>query len=195
MTDSTPDRELLRLHRRACTDFAARMRLPAWEHLPMNLAEPMGGLTVGDLLTQVANSNIATAAVLSGQEHPAMVELGTDPSQVVVESIRTVLTVASGLDHTSGFSPNHRQLIWSRIVELTVLGYDLQQAIRAGAGLDDVLVDRISAVEPEVEIWPSLASLEFDMSTPPTLRLLAKHGRPPGLWLDVSDPSCGTGQC
>ena len=70
MTDSTPDRELLRLHRRACTDFAARMRLPAWEHLPMNLAEPMSGLTVGDLLTQVANSNIATAAVLSGQEHP-----------------------------------------------------------------------------------------------------------------------------
>ena len=58
-----------------------------------------------------------------------------------------------------------------------------------------MLVDRISAVEPEVEIWPSLASLEFDMSTPPTLRLLAKHGRPPGLWLDVSDPSCGTGQC
>ena len=43
MTDSTPDRELLRLHRRACTDFAARMRLPAWEHLPMNLAEPMSG--------------------------------------------------------------------------------------------------------------------------------------------------------
>ena len=73
MTDSTPDRELLRLHRRACTDFAARMRLPAWEHLPMNLAEPMSGLTVGDLLTQVDNSNIATYDVLSVKEHPGTV--------------------------------------------------------------------------------------------------------------------------
>ena len=195
MNDSTPDRELLRLHRRACTDFAARMRLPASEHLPMPLAPPMNDLTVGDLLSQVANGNLSTAAELTGQPTPESVELGTDPTQVVVESIRTVLTIASGLDHQSGFSPQHRELLWRRIVEMTLLGYDLQQAIRAGAGLDDLLVDRISMVEPDVSVWPCLPPLEFDMSTPPVLRLLARHGRPPGLWIDPSDPSCGTGQC
>ena len=194
MNDSTPDRELLRLHRRACTDFAGRMRLPAWEHLPMPLAPPMNDLTVGDLLTQVANGHLSTAAELTGQPPPASVELGTDPTQVVVESIRTVLTIASGLDHQSGFSPQHRELLWRRIVEMTLLGYDLQQAIRAGAGLDDLLVDRISMVEPDVSVWPCLPPLEFDISTPPVSRLLARHGRPPGLWIDPSDPSCGPGQ-
>ena len=195
MNDSTPDRELLRLHRRACTDFAARMRLPAWEHLPMPLAAPMSELTVEDLLCQVANGNLAPAAELTGQPIPHPVALGTEPTQIVVESIRTVLTVASALAHQSGFSPEHRQLLWRRIVELTLLGYDLQQAIKAGTGLDDLLVDRICAVEPDISVWPSLQPLEFDMSTPPLLRLLARHGRPPGLWIDPSDPSCGTGQC
>ena len=161
----------------------------------MPLAPPMNDLTVGDLLSQVANGNLSTAAELTGQPTPESVELGTDPTQVVVESIRTVLTIASGLDHQSGFSPQHRELLWRRIVEMTLLGYDLQQAIRAGAGLDDVLVDRISMVEPDMSVWPCLPPLEFDMSTPPVLRLLARHGRPPGLWIDPSDPSCGTGQC
>ena len=195
MNDSTPDRELLRLHRRACTDFAARMRLPAWEHLPMPLAAPMNDLTVGDLLCQVADGNLAAAAELTGQTVPESVDLGTEPTKVVGESIRTVLTVASALDHQSGFSPQRRELLWQRIVELTLLGYDLQQAIRAGTGLDDLLVDRISVIEPEVTVWPSLESLDVDMSTPPVLRLLAQHGRPSGLWVDPSDPSCGTGQC
>ena len=66
MKDSTPDRELLRLHRRACTDFAARMRLPAWEHLPMPLTPPMSEFTVGDLLCRVVNGNLAAAAELAG---------------------------------------------------------------------------------------------------------------------------------
>lgn len=195
MKDLTPDREILRLHRRACTDFAARMRLPAWEHLPMSLAPPMDELTVRDLLCQVVDGNLGAAAELAGQLVPEPVELGVEPTQVVVESIRTVLTVASSLDHRAGFSPEHRELLWRRIVELTLLGYDLQQAIKAGAGLDDLLVDRISIVEPEVKIWPSLDPLDFDLSTPPILRLLAQHGRSPGLWIDPSDPSCGTGQC
>lgn len=195
MKDSTPDREILRLHRRACTDFAARMRLPAWEHLPMLLAPPMNDLTVRDLLCQVVDGNLGTAAELTGQHLPGPVDLGREPTQVVVESIRTVLTVASSLDHRAGFSPEHRQLLWRRIVELTLLGYDLQQAIKAGAGLDDLLVDRISVVDPEVTIWPSLEPFDFDLSTPPVLRLLAQHGRSPGPWIDPSDPSCGTGQC
>ena len=80
MNDSTPDRELLRLHRRACTDFAARMRLPAWEHLPMPLAAPMNDLTVGDLLCQVADGNLAAAAELTGQTVPESVDLGTEPT-------------------------------------------------------------------------------------------------------------------
>ena len=171
------------------------MRLPAGEHLSMPLAPPMNEFTVSGLLCQVVDGNLAAAAQLTGQQSPEPVDLGVEPSQVVIESIRTVLTVASSLDHRAGFSPGHRQLLWQRIVELTLLGYDLQQAIKAGAGLDDVLVDRISVVEPQVTIWPSLDALGFDLSTPPVVRLLAQHGRPPGLWIDPSDPSCDTGQC
>ena len=195
ITATLPDKELLRLHRRACTDFAARLRLPAWEHLPMPLAAPLDGHTVADLLCRVADGNLATAAELSGQPAPPPVELGTDPTEVVVEAIRTVLTVVSSLDASDGFSPARRQLLWTRVVELTVLGYDLQQAIHAGAGLDDLLVDRIISAEPEVDIWPHLPALEVDVSTPPLQRLLALHGRPAGLWVDPTDPTCGTGQC
>jgi len=190
-----PDKELMRLHRRACTDFAARLRLPAWEHLPMPLAAPMSDLTVADLLRRVADGNLATAAELSGQSAPGPVELGLDPTEVVVESIRTVLTVASALDPEAGFSPARRELLWTRVVELTILGYDLQQAIRAGAGLDDLLVDRILVAEPDVTVWPHLDAIETDVSIPPLQRLLAQHGRPAGLWVDPTDPTCGTGQC
>ncbi len=190
-----PDKELMRLHRRACTDFAARLRLPAWEHLPMPLAAPMVDLTVGDLLRQVADGNLATAAELSGQPAPGPLDLGLEPIDVVVESIRTVLTVASSLDPEAGFSPARRELLWTRVVELTLLGYDLQQAIHAGAGLDDLLVDRILVAEPDVSVWPHLDPIESDLSTPPLQRLLAQHGRPSGLWVDPTDPTCGTGQC
>ncbi|MDG2113255.1 MAG: hypothetical protein P8N02_11655 [Actinomycetota bacterium] len=189
------DRELKRLHRRACTDFAARLRLPAWEHLPIALSSPLDHLTVRDLLCQVADGNLAMAAELSGQPVPPPVDLGLDPTEVVVESIRTVLTVASVLDPDEGFSPERRQQLWTRVVELTVMGYDLQQAIRAGAGLDDLLVDRILLADPEVTVWPELESIESDLSTPPLQRLLAMHGRPSGLWVDPTDPTCGTGQC
>ena len=189
------DRELKRLHRRACTDFAARMRLPAWEHLPMMLAPPLDDLTVRDLLAQVTNGNLGAAAIFSGQAVPAPVELGTDPTTVVIESVRTVLTIVSALDPDEGFSPNRRQLLWTRIVELTVLGYDLQQAIRAGAGLDDLLVDRIAAAQPDVVIWPNLTPLEIDLGTPPEERVLAMQGRSSGSLVDAADPSCATGQC
>lgn len=122
-------------------------------------------------------------------------ELGLEPTEVVVESIRTVLTVASALDPEAGFSPARRELLWTRVVELTILGYDLQQAIRAGAGLDDLLVDRILVAEPDVTVWPHLDAIETDVSIPPLQRLLAKHGRPAGLWVDPADHTCGTGQC
>ncbi len=206
------DRELLRLHRRACTDFAARMRLPAWEHLAMPLAHPLDDHTVADLLERVANSNMAAAAEMSGQAAPPPVELERpaaglglglgsssarrpDPTQPVVESIRTVLAVAAGLDAGAGFSPRLRELQWTRVVELTVLGYDLQQAISAGTGLDELLVDRVLAAAPVVRTWPGLDPLEVDLSTPPLQRLLALAGRPVGRWVDPSDPNCGTGQC
>ncbi len=212
-TSSTQtDRELLRLHRRACTDFAARMRLPAWEHLTMPLAHPLDDLTVTDLLERVTNSNMAAASEMSGQPAPPPVELARpaagvglglgstsakrpDPTQPVVESIRTVLAVAAGLDAGAGFSPRLRELLWIRVVELTVLGYDLQQAISAGAGLDELLVDRVLAAAPAVRTWPGLDPLEVDLSTPPLQRLLALAGRPVGRWVDPSDPNCSTGQC
>ena len=216
MSSTTPtlktDRELLRLHRRACTDFAARMRLPAWEHLTMPLAQPLGEHTVADLLERVTNGNMAAAAEMSGQPAPPPVELARhsagfglglgrtsakrpDPTQPVVESIRTVLAVAASLDAGAGLSPRLRELLWARVVELTVLGYDLQQTISAGAGLDELLVDRVLAAAPAVRTWPGLDALEVDLSTPPLQRLLALAGRPVGRWVDPSDPNCSTGQC
>lgn len=193
---SMPDRELLRLHRRATTDVAARMRLPAWEHLSMPLASPMDDLTVRDLLEQIVRGNLRFAAELSGVAPPPdEVDLGMTPTDVVIESVRTVLATVASLDVEGGLSPERRARLWDRVVELTVIGYDLQQAIRAGAGLDDLLVDRICAASPTVDVWPGLEPLEIDLSTPPAQRVLALTGRPPGLWVDASDPSCATGQC
>ena len=207
-----PDRELLRLHRRACTDFAARMRLPAWEHMGMGLASPLGDYTVADLLGRAADGNLAAAAQMGGQPAPPPVRIPTpaagtgwglgtraqdrpDPTQPVIESVRTVLAVAAGLDAGAGFSPRLRELLWTRVTELTILGYDLQQAISAGAGLDELLVDRILAAAPAVTVWPGLDALPVDLSTPPLQRLLATAGRPVGRWVDASDPNCSTGQC
>ncbi len=207
-----PDRELLRLHRRACTDFAARMRLPAWEHMGMRLAPPLGDYTVADLLERAINGNLAAAAEMGGQPAPPPVRIPTpaagiglgfgtgaqdrpDPTQPVVESVRTVLSMAAGLDAGAGFSPRLRDLLWTRVTELTVLGYDLQQAISAGAGLDELLVDRVLAAAPAVTVWPGLEALPVDLSTPPLQRLLAMAGRPVGRWVDSSDPNCSTGQC
>ena len=213
-----PDRELLRLHRRACTDFAARMRLPAWEHMGMGLAPPLGDYTVADLLERAVNGNLAAAAEMSGQPAPPPVRIPTpaagiglgfgagaqdrpDPTQPVVESVRTVLSMAAGLDAGAGFSPRLRDLLWTRVTELTVLGYDLQHAISAGAGLDELLVDRILAAAPAVTVWPGLEVLPVDLSTPPLQRLLAMAGRPVGRWVDSPDlmgnagPNCSTGQC
>ena len=206
------DRELLRLHRRACTDFAARMRLPAWEHIPMPLAPPLGDYTVADLLARAADGNLVAAAQMSGQPAPPPVQLPTpaagsgfgfgtrsadrpDPTQPIIESVRTVLAVAAGLNAGAGFSPRLRELLWTRVVELTILGYDLQQAISAGAGLDELLVDRVLAAAPSVRVWPGLEVLPIDLSTPPLQRLLAMAGRPVGRWADSSDPNCSTGQC
>lgn len=207
-----PDRELLRLHRRACTDFAARMRLPAWEHMGMGLAAPLSDYTVADLLERAVNGNLAAAAEIAGQPAPPPVQIPTpaagiglgfgtgvqdrpDPTQPVVESVRTVLSMAASLDAGAGFSPRLRDLLWTRVTELTVLGYDLQQAISAGAGLDELLVDRILAAAPAVTVWPGLEVLPVDLSTPPLQRLLAMAGRPVGRWVDASDPNCSTGQC
>lgn len=207
-----PDRELLRLHRRACTDFAARMRLPAWEHMGTPLVSPLGDHTVADLLGRAVDGNLAAAAEMSGQPAPPPVRIPTpaagaglafgtraqdrpDPTQPVIESVRTVLAVAAGLDAGAGFSPRLRDLLWTRVTELTILGYDLQQAIGAGAGLDELLVDRILAAAPDVTVWPGLDVLPVDLSTPPLQRLLATTGRPVGRWVDASDPNCSTGQC
>lgn len=206
------DRELLRLHRRACADFAARMRLPSWEHLGMALAAPLSAYTVSDLLAQVVDGNLAAAAEMSGQPTPPRVRAGApaaaaglrlgmraqdcpDPTQPVVESVRSVLAVAAGLDAGAGFSPRLRNLLRARVTELTILGYDLQQAIGAGPGLDELLADRILAAGPTATVWPGLDPHAVELSTPPLRRLLALAGRPVGRWVDVSDPNCSIGRC
>ena len=216
---TSSDSELLRLHRRACTDFAARLRLPAWEHLRLPLPAPLGGYTVEDLLCRVANANLAAAAELSGQPAPPPVGLGkpdtgeinlipvntggSGPTQVVLESVRTVLAVVAGLDAGAGISPAQRQLLWDRGVELTVLGYDLQQAIHAGTGLDELLVDRVLAAAPTINPWPGLPPVEADFGTPANQMLLARAGRTQPAWNhpghvaghDTGEASCATGNC
>lgn len=223
----TADRELLRLHRRACTDFAARMRLPAWEHLELPLAEPLESFTVADLLRRCCDGNLSAAATLVGQPPPGPCDLAgelagdltgdltRDLTGVVTESIRTVLTVAAGLTsaqfgsqagsqpdsqaRSPSLAPAARDLLWQRTVELTVLGYDLQQAIKAGAGLDDVLVDRLLMTAPSFDVWPHLDPLDDPWDGPygatPTQRFLALTGRPAGLWVDTTAPDCASGSC
>ncbi len=180
----------------------------------MPLAPPLGEYSVADLLGAAVDGNLAAAAVMSGQPAPEPVCISTptaatglgfgaglqadaqpDPTQPVIESIRTVLAVAAGLDAGAGFSPQVRDLLWTRVVEVTILGYDLQQAISAGTGLDELLVDRILAAAPRVAIWPGLDALPVELSTPPLQRLLAMAGRPVGRWVHAGDPACGTGQC
>ncbi len=201
-----PDRELRRLHRRAATDMAARMRLPAWEHLSVPLADPLAPLTVADLLGRVVEANVAFAAELLGQ--PVRGKAPTadrttgggapvvDPVGEVIESIRTVLTVVRGLDPDRGFSPRTRDLFWQRIAELTVMGHDLQQAIGSGAGVDELLVDRLASVAPEVGIWPGLSPIPLpaDEAVDVTTAVLARFGRPRGRMLIPSD-DCATGTC
>ena len=184
----------------------------------MPLAHPLGDYSVADLLGRAADGNLAAAAEMSGQPAPPPVRIPTptagtglgfgtrpddrpDPTQPVIESIRTVLAVAAGLDAGAGFSPRLRNLLWTRVAELTILGYDLQQAIGAGTGLDELLVDRILAAAPDVRVWPALDALAVDLSTPPLQRLLAMAGRPVGRWVDSAEltgsagSNCSTGQC
>lgn len=193
------------------------MRLPAWEHLALPLAEPLTNFTVADLLRRCCDGNLAAAAALVGQPSPPPCELTNETTDVVTESIRTVLTVAAGLTQGGpaqretaqsetaqndaghaqppSLAPGARDLLWQRSVELTVLGYDLQQAIKAGAGLDDVLVDRLLMAAPSFDVWPHLEPLECPLGTPPTQRFLALTGRPAGLWVDTTAPDCASGSC
>ena len=100
----------------------------------------------------------------------------------------------SGLDAERGFAPRRRDQFWTRIVELTILGHDLQQAIVSGAGLDDILVDRIlTAGRDDVDVWPGLEPIEPDVMTPEDV-VLARFGRSRGLRL-VAEDTCATGQC
>jgi len=190
----TADRELVRLHRRACTDMAARMRLPRWDQLDTPLRGALADHVVSDLLVRVVEGNLEFAADLSGQPTPSAVEVGDDPIAAVTESIRTILTVVSGLEPQAGFAPSRRNQFWARIAELTILGYDLQQAIFAGAGLDDILIDRLLGVGPvDLGVWPGLDACEPEVMTPEDV-VLSRFGRSRGLQL-VAEDNCATGQC
>lgn len=191
---AAPDRELVRLHRRACTDMAARMRLPRWDQLDNPLRAPLDDHRVRDLLGRIVEGNLEFAADLAGQPIPPAIDLGSDPIAAVTESIRTILTVVSALESEAGFAPLRRDQFWGRVAELTVLGYDLQQAIFAGAGLDDILIDRLLGAGPgDLQIWPQLDPCEPEAMTPEDV-VLARFGRTSGLRL-VAEDTCATGQC
>ena len=189
------DRELLRLHRRACTDMAARMCLPRWDHLEVALAPPVENFSVRDLLGQVVTGNSEFAADLLGQRGTAEIKSeGSDPFAEALESIRTILTVVAGIEPEAGFAPQRREQFWARIVELVVLGHDLQQAIYSGAGVDDLIAERVISVGPDhVIVWPGAEPIEIQESGPEAL-LLAMAGRTTGVKL-VADDGCATGRC
>lgn len=174
--------------------MAARMRLPRWDQMTVPLRAPLDTYTVADLLERVVEGNLEFAADLGGQTIPTAIDAGDDPIASVVESVRTVLTVVSGLETQSGFAPSRRDQFWSRIAELTVLGYDLQQAIFAGAGLDDILIDRLLGVgQAEISVWPGLHAREPEAMTPEDV-VLARFGRTSGIQL-VAEDTCATGEC
>lgn len=166
---------LRRTYRRACTDVAARMRLPAWEHLRYPLRTPLGDHTVADLLERLVAGQLTVVDAVGGAA-PARRDLPARPTEAVIEAVRAALRALA----TGEIPPDATDAVRVAAAEAVVLGWDLQQAILAGADPDPILV---SDVLPwvwtgTVTVWPGLPPADEPPDADAVERLLAAAGRP-----------------
>jgi hypothetical protein len=148
------------------------MRLPAYEHLRRPLRAPLETHTVGDLLNQVARRHFAVVRATGGRPGP----LPDQPTAAVIDATRQALQAV----RAASVRRLPEQLLWETVAELTVLGWDLQQAIGAGAGLDPLLLDVVRpycADPPVLNVWPGLAPLDVPALAPIATQVLGAFGR------------------
>ena len=167
---------LRRTYRRACTDVAARMRLPAWEHLRYPLRTPLGDHTVADLLDRLVVGHLSVVDAVGGAA-PLRSELPERPTDAVIEAVRAALRALPAGE----VPPSATDTVRVAAAEAVVLGWDLQQAILAGADPDPILVaDVLPWVwTGAVTLWPGLPHAEEPPDADAVDRLLAAAGRRP----------------
>jgi hypothetical protein len=165
---------LRRTYRRACTDVAARMRLPAWEHLRYPLRAPLGDHTVTDLLERLDAAQLTVVDALGGAA-PARSELPARPTDAVVEAVRAALRALPAGEVPQAATDAVR----IAAAEAVVLGWDLQQAILAGADPDPILVGDVLpwVWTGSVTLWPDLPPADEPADASAVERLLAAAGR------------------
>ena len=160
------------------------MRLPAWEHLPMPLRPPLHHPTVADLLERIVVGQLDVADRL-GAGPSDRAALPDRPTDAVIEAVRTGLRALP-----PGPVPDvAASAVRTAVAEAVVLGWDLQQAVMAGADPDDILV---ADVLPwlwagTVQVWPGLPGAEAPAEADATARMLWAAGR------HGPDPASATG--
>lgn len=166
--------DLRRLYRRACTDVAARMRLPAWEHLRMPLRPPLHDHTVADVLERLVAGQLEVVDSL-GAAVPARADLPVTPTDAVIEAVRAALRALP----PGPVPPDAEPVVRTAVAEAVVLGWDLQQAVMAGADPDDILVGEVLPWlwAGRVQVWPDLAGAEGPADAAAADRMLWAAGR------------------
>jgi hypothetical protein len=152
------------------------MRLPAWEHLRYPLRTPLGDHTVTDLLERLVAGQLSVVDAVGGAA-PARTELPERPTDAVVEAVRAALRALPAGE----IPPDATDAVRVAAAEAVVLGWDLQQAILAGADPDPILVaDVLPWVwTGEVTLWPDLPPADEPPGADAVERLLAAAGRRP----------------
>jgi hypothetical protein len=164
------------MYRRACTDVAARMRLPAREHLPMPLRPPLHDHSVADVLERLVGGQLDVVAAV-GAPVPDRTELPGSPTDAVIEAVRAALRALPPGPVPTGAE----EAVRTAVAEAVVLGWDLQQVVMAGADPDDLLVAEILPWlwAGTVRVWPGLESAEAPADAAAVERLLWASGRSP----------------
>jgi hypothetical protein len=150
------------------------MRLPSWEQLRWELARPLKGHTVGDLLEAWVERHLAVAAAMAPAT-PARSELPGRSTEAVVEAVRAALRALPAGEVPAAAAPDVR----ASVAEAVVLGWDLQRAIGAGADPDPLLVEAALGWMDELEgrVWPCLPPAPVPALASATDQLLALCGR------------------
>jgi len=174
-----PEPGLRQVFRRSCTDVAARMRLPSWEQLRWEMAAPLAGFTVADLLEAWIARHLAVAAAF-GAKATRRDELPDSPTEAVVEAVRLALRAMP----PDGLPAEATAEVHLAVAEAVVLGWDLQRTIGAGAGPDPRLVEAAMGWVDELngKVWPGLDPIGTGPLAGATDLLLAGCGRPVGAW-------------